>query len=153
MNEPKASAAKRRAWAALTAVERGTYFGPLFFLQHLQGLVRDRCPDPAEGLPAVHLRLADGEDLDVCHVIGVTPKWLALAVHETDRPGVMRTELVPYAMITRLTLGAVPSSGGTRMGFNAAREPEVIGGPALATSLTPEAAIEAVAGRRTRRPK
>ncbi|MEK6606693.1 MAG: hypothetical protein AABZ30_03440 [Myxococcota bacterium] len=55
-------------------------FGPLFFLTQLRGFVRDRCPDPAEGLPVVEVHLPSGEGLDVCHVLGVTPLWVALAV-------------------------------------------------------------------------
>ena len=48
--------------------------------------------------------------LELCHVIGVTPAWAAMAVNEAD-PGVsgphLRTEFVPFETIVRVTLRAV----------------------------------------------
>ncbi len=79
-------------------------FGPAFFAGQLRGLVRERCPDPREGLPSVQLHLGSGERLDLCHVIGFAPAWVALAVWESGSDA-MRTELVPYESI------ALSSSG------------------------------------------
>lgn len=97
-------------WEAMLA------FGPQFFLGHLAAYVRECCPDPSEALPFVHLHLASGEVLDVCHVIGLTPRWVALAVFEGNSRA-MRTELVPYEAITRVTISPGQAQG-THMGFH-----------------------------------
>ena len=123
-------------------------FGPAFFLEHLGGLIRDRCPSTAEGLPGVELRLVDGEVLDLCHVIGVASSWVVLAVNERDRPSTaprMRTELVPFACIIRVTIRTARDDA-HRIGFDASHRPLVIdlkGGHVA----TPEAALRAVRGR------
>ena len=82
-------------------------FGPRFFIGHLMAFVRERCPDPAEGLPVVLLHLMDGEVLDVCHVMGLAPDFVALAVRDNEREAesrAMRTELLPYESIHRITV-------------------------------------------------
>ena len=102
-------------------------FGPSFFLDQLGSFVRDRCPDPSESLPLVEIHLLDGSRLDLCHVIAITPSWLALAVREeapTGEPSRMRTELVPYALVGRVTVRGHPHSE-RRMGFDTAHEPTV----------------------------
>ena len=91
-------------------------FGPSFFLAHLGAYVRDCCPDPREALPFVHLHLASGEVLDVCHVIGLTPRWVALAVYEAPSHA-MRTELVPYEVITRIAISPGQAQG-SHIGFH-----------------------------------
>jgi hypothetical protein len=104
----------------MAQVDERTCFGPSFFLTHLGALVRDRCPEAGEVMPVVELHLASGDVLDVCHVIGVTPGWLALAVFEERTmtgPAAMRTELVPYASIHRVTIRAATSDG-RRPGFS-----------------------------------
>jgi hypothetical protein len=121
-------------------------FGPGFFVGTLAGFVRDRCPDPAEGLPVVELHLVDGEALDLCHVIGLTPAWVALAVNETDQQpsvGTMRTELVPYDTIHRVTIRTV-RHGTSRHGFDLSHEVVAAG-----AGRTPESALDVA---RTARP-
>jgi hypothetical protein len=62
--------------------------------------VRDRCPDPKENLPMVRIHVSDGEALDVCHIIGVSPRWVMLAVRDAGNQGDgMPVELVPYEII------------------------------------------------------
>lgn len=140
--------------ATLAAAERGVSFGPLFFLRHLGGLVRERCPDPSEAAPRVQAALADGTVLDLCHIIGVTPKWIAFAVFDTEHGGGserMRTELVPYAMITRLSIRTDPGHGIHRMGFDVDRNPEVREGRGGPEPRSAEDALQAV-GRKSGRP-
>lgn len=93
-------------------------FGPEFFLTQLNALVRDRCPDASERLPAVGLHLPDGTILGVCHVIDLTPSWVVLAVDDREIAGVasMRTELVPYKQIMRVTIRTIASDG-VHVGF------------------------------------
>lgn len=101
-------------------------FGPEFFLEHLRAFARDHCPDPAEGLPRVLVHLVSGEQLELCHVIGLAPGFVALAVRESAADShVMRTELVPYACLARLTIR--PSADETKqVGFNTEHAPRLI---------------------------
>lgn len=116
-------------------------FGQTFFAGQLGGLVRERCPKPQEGLPRVQLHLHSGERLDLCHVIGFAPLWVALAVWESGSE--MRTELVPYESIVRVTIGA-PRETGTRIGFDQSRAPMAMAGIAM----TPEQALRAAGAQR-----
>ena len=103
-------------------------FGPAFFLRQLSAFARDRCPDPEEHLPIVEIHLADGEELHVCHIIGLASLWIALAVFDNadvaHRPPAMRTELVPYQMVTRITIRTTrPESA--HLGFEIGGRPQV----------------------------
>lgn len=105
-------------------------FGPAFFMTQLSRFVRDRCPEPTEQLPIVELRLADGEVLDVCHVIGVAPHWVALAARDRNRAGAMTTELVPYELIRRVLIR--PRHGeAAGIGFETCHVPELVNPAAL----------------------
>ncbi|MEK7347414.1 MAG: hypothetical protein AABZ94_00945 [Candidatus Eisenbacteria bacterium] len=140
---------ERKAWAALVAADRRAAFGPLFFIQHLRGLVRDQCPDPADGMPGVRLHLADGDTLDLCHIVGISPNWIALAVREPGReegPMVMRTEFVPYPMVTRVVIRTVTREASHHVGFDVGREPGLFEGSPIEAAMTPEEAVRAVAG-------
>jgi hypothetical protein len=111
-------------------------FGPAFFADSLGGLVRHRCPDPKEALPAVQLHLVGGAALHICHIIEITPAWIALAVREEGSPE-MRTELVPFETIVRVTVWG-SSLEGRRVGFVQEAAPAV--------HLTPEQALQAAGG-------
>ncbi|HEY6105640.1 MAG TPA: hypothetical protein VIV59_06640 [Anaeromyxobacteraceae bacterium] len=121
-------------------------FGPGFFLGQLRAFARDRCPDPAEGLPAVQIHLATGEVLDLCHVVGLGPAFVALAIVEGEGEGKgerrrMRTELVPYQLVVRVSI--LPPGVRGHVGFDVDHAPRVLepAGP-----LTPEAALCRAAG-------
>jgi hypothetical protein len=124
----------------------GVPFGPTFFLTHLAAFVRDCCPTDAEELPCVHVHLAGGEVLELCHVIALAQRWVALAVFEDDasegsRP--MRTEIVPYELLVQITLRACRAHG-AHIGFHQGSPPLV--------HTAPEDALELAAALRTRRP-
>ena len=143
------TAERRNAWEALVAADAHATFGPIFFLRHLRGLVRDQCPDPSEGMPRVVLHLVDGAELDVCHVIGIDARWIALAVREPEQEGrllAMRTELVPYPMIVRIVIYAVRKEFSHHVGFDVARYPRLVGEEPGDGTMTPEEALKAVAG-------
>jgi hypothetical protein len=117
-------------------------FGPGFFLGQLRAFARDRCPDPAEGLPAVQIHLASGEVLDLCHVVGLGPAFVALAIVEGEgEPRRMRTELVPYQLVARVSVR--PPGGRVHVGFDVDHAPRVLEAHGL---LTPEAALFRAAG-------
>ena len=140
---------QRKEMAALMAADQRVSFGPLFFMQNLRGLVRDRSPEASEALPSVHVHLVDGEVLDLCHIIGVSPSWIAMAVHDEDhpeRPSPIRTELVPYHLIARITIQTTEHEGSRPIGFNASLDPEVYESTPPSKAMTPEQALQAAAG-------
>lgn len=135
--------------AAIVALAQSWPFGPVFFLGQLGAFVRERCPEPGEGLPVVEIHVADGEVLDLCHVMGVAPAWVALAVNDLEareNEPRMRTELVPYARIVQVT---VRSSRAEKpdMGFND-RGANPLFQNGATCSVSPEAALRAAAGVR-----
>lgn len=133
--------------ALIESADPRTPFGPLFFLTQLRGFVRDRCPDEAGGLPTVELWLHSGEKLDLCHVMGVAPLCVALAVEEDrDAAGsrAMRTEIVPYGLIARVTIRAA-QPGRPGFGFRTTPAVTIIAG---ASPMSPEEALRAAATAR-----
>jgi hypothetical protein len=120
--------------AAFARAELESTFGPTFFLHQLKRFVRDRCPDPAEHLPAVQVRVAGGEVLDVCHVIGISPRWVVLAVREPgSQPEGMVVEIVPFQLIHGVRIQAKHAGGG-RSGFVQVHAPQLIAAETLMTS-------------------
>ena len=115
-----------KAAEAFARADLACDFGPSFFLGHLGRFVRDQCPDPKELLPLVHVHLASGEVLDVCHIIGVSPRWVMLAVRDpTNHRDGMAVELVPFEIIQRVGI-ATRRTEGASIGFAQVRPPEVI---------------------------
>lgn len=119
------------ATIAFTRADVACTFGPSFFLGYLARFVRDHCPDPKENLPMVEVRLADGESLDLCHIIGVSPRWVMLAVrdaasHQHD----MGIEIVPFELVRRVSIRTRHTEGASA-GFAQSRAPEIIGAETL----------------------
>lgn len=140
--------ADRSLVAALRREDALAPFGPTFFLTQLAAFVRDRCPSPGEGLPTVLVHLADGEVLDLCHVIGVSIHWAALAVRisqGTPASGgsyTMRTVLVPYPHMVRITMQP-ESLDAPGVGFHQARAPVAL--PLGGRGASAEAMLRAAA--------
>ena len=118
--------ARQQAVTAFVSADVTCAFGPSFFLGHLGRFVRDQCPDPKENLPIVQVHLADGATLDVCHIIGVSPRWVMLAVRDAGnhRDG-MAVELVPFEIIRRVGIGTRRAEGAS-IGFAQIQPPEII---------------------------
>jgi hypothetical protein len=103
-------------------------FGASSFVHHLRRFVADRCPDPAETRPVLELDLHDGTKVDVCHVIGLGTAWAALAAYDEGAAvgaRVMKTVLVPYESIIRVTLRGVRHTA-SRLGFTQEDPPPLI---------------------------
>lgn len=140
---PETAALDEAAVAMLLRAATRHAFGPSFFVGQLAAFVRERCPDPAERLPHVQLWLAGGEVVTICHVIAVAPRWVAIAARTSDARGdkmEMRTELLPYELIARVTISGGPPRG-RGMGFDQLRPPAII-----ADDRTPEQVLLAAAG-------
>lgn len=124
-------AARLEAAAAFTKADRESMFGPSFFLVQLGRFVRDHCPSPEEHLPMVEIRLADGQTLDLCHIVGVSPRWVMLAVRDAaSRLPDMAIELVPFEMIRGVSIRARHVEGGT-VGFSQQHAPAIVGAETL----------------------
>ncbi|MBZ5558318.1 MAG: hypothetical protein LAO77_13690 [Acidobacteriia bacterium] len=132
MSESNNGDAERAAAAgALARADSSCTFGPSFFLGQLGGFVRDHCPTPDEHLPMVQILLADGRTLDLCHIIGVSPRWVMLAVGDaTGRQGEMAIELVPFEMIHGVRIRTRHDEGST-VGFAQHHAPSVIAAETL----------------------
>ena len=136
--QPSGDGAERAgALRAFAGADLACPFGPSFFLRDLGRFVRDRCPDAAERLPVVQIRLADGETLALCHIMGVSPRWVMLAVHDGASHGDgMAIELVPYEMIRRVCIGTRRAEG-TAVGFAQTRPAQIIAPEALLQAVMP----------------
>jgi hypothetical protein len=99
-------------------------FGRTFFGAQLGIFIRNRCPASTEQLPSVDVHLSDGEVLKVCHVIGLEATWLALAVDDRESVGAasMRTEVIPYDRISRVTIRSFGRSS-DHVGFTTGAAP------------------------------
>lgn len=129
--------------AAIAMADRRCIFGPSFFLARLPAFVRDSCPDPGEHLPLVHVHLGDGNTLDLCHIIGVSPHWVMFAVRDNESHGEgMVVEIVPYELIQRLSIRTRRGGSGA-IGFTQAHAPAVMTAEALMQELTPHSVLDA----------
>jgi hypothetical protein len=131
-------AERLEAATAFTRADLACTFGPSFFLGQLGRFVRDRCPDTKEYLPVVHLHLADGETLDVCHIIGVSPRWVMLAVRDaaSHRDG-MAIEIVPFEIVRRVCIRIRRAAEGASAGFAQTRSPEIVAAETLLQAAMP----------------
>lgn len=83
----------------------GPPFGPAFFATILADRVRAACEGQPDHVPVVELQLADGLTLDLCHVPGIEPQWLATqAYRDRETCDEMDLVFVPYALIVRVTV-------------------------------------------------
>lgn len=129
---------QRAAAAALTKADLASTFGPSFFLGHLGRFVRDHCPDPNENLPVVQVHLATGEVLDICHIVGVSPRWAMLAVRDSaSHADGMAIELVSYELIQRVSI-RTRRAGSASIGFSQIVAPEIIAPETLLRAAMPQ---------------
>ena len=125
------------AMTAFARADLGCTFGPSFFLSHLERFVRDRCPDREENLPLVQLHLADGDTLDLCHIIGVSPRWVMLAVRDAaGHHDGMAIELVPYELVRRVCIRTRRRGESASVGYAQVRPPEMVSAEALLRAAT-----------------
>jgi len=120
-------------------------FGPAFFMAQLRGFAGEGYPNPVVARPMVEIHLDNGDVLDLCHIIGVTPQWVALAVRDgddDDRPGHVRTEFIAYDSIRRVTLRPARPEA-PQLGFEASRAPRLLA--ESRPGMTPEESIRAAA--------
>jgi hypothetical protein len=111
------------AVAAPHPAEPGTHragwvFDADFYRSVLQQLVSRESAD-REAVPVVELRLSDGTVLDVCQIMRLDERWMALSYYRD--PGDCRDQdvaFVPYGAVARIHLSIHPP-GRRTLGFNA----------------------------------
>lgn len=132
------------AAAAFSKADRACTFGPSFFLGHLGRFVRENCPPAEEHLPIVQIRLADGHVLDLCHIIGVSPRWVMLAIRDTTaHPTDMAIEFVPFEMIQGISIRSRHAEGGS-VGFSQSHSPAVMAAETLVEAALSHSLTSAV---------
>lgn len=95
----------------------GVPFGPGFFSTAFRERVGKLCKERPGDATVVLVQLADGRVLDLCHIELLTPLWMMAAVFRDGSDcREMDTALVPYEMITRITLSRRKATK-RRLGF------------------------------------
>ena len=80
-------------------------FDAQFFQTILPDRVQAACPGQGDRVPVVLLDLADGRQLDLCHVDLLTTAWMAVsAFSEKKSCDEMDVVFVPYEMIALVTV-------------------------------------------------
>lgn len=111
---------------ALVADLLGPVFGLPFFCTVLRSRLHQHCPGVTPDVPQVLLHLAGGVVLDLCHIVELSPRWIAAAVFRDARScEEMDLEFVPYELIVRVTLSRRPADE-RRIGFDAERSTAAI---------------------------
>jgi hypothetical protein len=97
--------------------EGGPPFDAGFFATAFRERVGALCKERPGDATLVLVQLADGRVLDLCHIELLTPRWMMAAVfREGSDCKEMDTALVPYELVTRLTLSRRKASA-KRLGF------------------------------------
>ncbi len=101
----------------------GPVFGLPFFMSVLKSRLMRHCNEVGPDVPQVLLHLAEGSVLDLCHIVELSPKWIAAAVFRDDADSCdkMDVEFVPYELIIRVTLTGRSAEGPRRLGFDVNR--------------------------------
>lgn len=87
----------------------GPPFGGEFFVSLFGERVRAACRQQKDKVPVVELHLADGTTLDLCHIERLFPEWMGVMVYrDTKTCAEMDMALVPYGLITRITVSTWP---------------------------------------------
>lgn len=134
---PEGNGGARAALEELLQTDARCPFGPRFFLRQLGAFVRERCPDSSEQLPHVDLWV-HGEPIAVCHVMAIAPRWVAVAASADHERMEMRTEIIVYESIGRVTISGA-SAGRRGIGFRQEQRAEII----VEEALSPEGAMAA----------
>ncbi len=99
----------------------GPPFDAEFFTTVLAERVSAVCATDPGATSVVLVHLADGTVLDVCHIEQLLPRWMAAMVfRETGDDDEMDLVLVPYALVTRVTISLRPAAQ-RPIGFRAVR--------------------------------
>ena len=102
-------------------------FEPSFYQTVLPDRVRQECGQRPDHVPVVEFRLAGGTTLDVCHIVHLADKWLAVAYfRDSSACQDMDIAFLGYEMVLRVML-SLHDPRARRLGFT-------LGQPAAAQS-------------------
>lgn len=86
-------------------IATGPPFGSEFFATVLAERVRAECQGRPEVVPVVELQLADGYTVDLCHIPGIGPQWIAAhGYRDRETCEEMDLQFIPYGLVTRVTI-------------------------------------------------
>jgi hypothetical protein len=92
-------------------------FEPNFYQTVLPDRVRQECAQRPSHVPVVEFRLADGITLDVCHIVHLADKWLAVAYfRDSSACQDMDIAFLGYEMVLRVML-SLHDPRARRLGF------------------------------------
>ena len=92
-------------------------FEPAFYQNVLPDRVRQVCSERPSHVPVVEFRLADGTTLDVCHIVHLADKWLAVAYfRDSSAYQDMDIAFLGYEMVLRVML-SLHDPRARRLGF------------------------------------
>ena len=101
-------------------------FDANFYQTMLFQRVTTECKERPNQTPVVRLHLADGTTLDICHIVHLNEKWMAVAYfRDTTICQDMDIAFVGYEMVTRVTL-SLHHPNDRRIGFNVERSKEAV---------------------------
>jgi len=99
-------------------------FDPRFYESVLPDRVRQQCVMQPGHVPVVEFRLTDGTLLDVCHIVHLDEKWLAVAFfRDASSCQDMDLALFGYELVTRVIL-SMHDPHSRSLGFQLDRQPQ-----------------------------
>jgi len=137
----RAAAPRKPEPAALERAPGGPPFDAAFFATAFRERVGALCKQRPGAAAVVLVQLADGGVLDLCHIELLTRRWMTAAVFRDGSDcGEMDAALVPYELITRITLSGRKQSE-RRLGFQLEKSADAV------TDGLPFRALAGAAGR------
>ena len=92
-------------------------FDAAFYTTVFLDLVRKECRRQADKVPVVEFRLGDGGGLDVCHILQLSDRWLAVAFfRDPEACDDMDVAFLPYELVVRITV-SLHNPQSRRLGF------------------------------------
>lgn len=93
-------------------------FESAFFESVLPDRIRQRCVEQSGHVPVVELHLADGDSLDLCHIVHLADRWLLVAFYrDPAKCSDMDLAFLGYDTIKRITV-SMHDPHSRRLGFN-----------------------------------
>lgn len=100
-------------------------FDAAFYTTVFPQLVQKECRRQADKVPVVEFRLGDGSGLDVCHILQLADRWLAVAFfRDPETCEDMDIAFLPYELVVRITV-SLHNPQSRRLGFTIAEPADV----------------------------
>jgi hypothetical protein len=105
-------------------VEGTMAFDTRFYLAALPSYIQQRCTVREGDVPVLQLHLADGTQLDLCHIVSLADSWFTVAYFRNpEESGDADEAFLPYGLVQWITLAFHPPHV-RHIGFDVARSRE-----------------------------